>query len=133
MAKRKHKVRKPRPRKPKYSVKLYPVIWCTGEDICIAVSRKVARVKKTTAGYKIKDKVNYDQWREWNSTFREGYEIDLSQLDAGEKVTCPYCHHDCDFRVFPSTKPPQLSKVAFDDKNKSTDTDELSDIPKQDV
>jgi hypothetical protein len=133
MAKRKHKVRKPKAKKPKYSVKLYPVIWCTGEDICIAVSRKVARVKKTTAGYKIRDKVSYDQWREWNSTFREGYEIDLSQLDAGELVVCPNCGENCDFRVFPSTKPPQLAKVKFDGENKSTDTAELSDISGQEV
>jgi len=128
MSKRRHKVRKPKLNRPKYSVKLYPVIWCTGEDLCIAVSRKVARVKKTTAGYKIRDKVDYEQWRDWNSTFREGYEIDMSTLAEGELVICPKCGENCDFRVFPSTKPPQLAKVSFDEKDKLTDPTELPDI-----
>ncbi len=126
MAKRRHKPRKSKPSKPRRSQKLYPIIWCTGEELAIAVSRKIVHVKADTTGkYKIrgKDQVNFTQWREWNSTFREGYEIDLSQCEAGEEVLCPKCGEPVDFRVFPASTPPVLTQVEFDEDDKQTKTD----------
>ena len=136
MAKRKQKVRKPKPKRPKRSTKLYPIIWCTGEELAIAVSKKVAHVKVDSTGkakVRNKDKVNFSQWRDWNSTFREGYKIDLSQCEAGDIVKCPHCGSPVDFRVFPASRPPQLTEVAYDEKDTQADTEKLPDTPGQDI
>jgi len=126
MGKRRHKVRKPEIKKPKRSAKLYPIIWCTGEEIAIAVSQKVVSVKRTTTGkYKIRnrDQVNYSQWRDWNSKFREGYEIDFLQCVEGEEVLCPKCGEPVDFRVFPATKVPKLTEVKLDAEDNESKAD----------
>ena len=131
MAKRKFRPRKPERKKPMRSTKLYPIIWCTSEELAIAVSRKIVHTKRDTVGkvkIRNKDQVNHSQWRDWNSEFREGYEIDFSQLKAGEKVYCPKCGEPVDFRVFPASKPPKLTKVKYDADNNRTKTEELSDL-----
>lgn len=102
MGKRKHKLRKRKQKVQKSKVKLYPVIMCTGEDIYIGVSHCKLRKNK---------KVDADQWRVWNSVFRKGYRIDMSDCEPGQMVCCPVCGAPVDFRLFPSSTLPMLAEV----------------------
>ena len=112
MAKRKHKVRKKKPKPVKRTHKLWPVIWCTGEDICIGVSHVSVGLKYTGAGKpKAKSKVSHDQWRSWNSVFRDGYSVDFTGVKVGDTMYCSHCQAKVDFRLFPSMKPPELCDV----------------------
>jgi hypothetical protein len=94
--------------------------------LAIAVSKKVVSIKRDSTGkckIRNKDQVNESQWRDWNSEFREGYEIDFTKCTEGELVLCPKCGEPVDFRVFPASKPPELTKVKFDVDDKPTKTD----------
>ena len=113
MAKRRHKVRKPKPKVMKRSTKLWPIVYCTSEELCIGVSRVAIAVGVTSSGKtKAKKKVDHTQWKHWNSTFRDGYEIDMSLCKVGEEVRCPKCGELVDFRVFPAHKPPEMTSVS---------------------
>lgn len=135
MGKRRRKVRKSnkgKGRSPK--VNLYPVIWCTGEEIAIAVSYRTVGVKRDKFGNRVPTrKVGAEQWKPHNSKFREGYKMDLSQYGPGDVVLCPHCNSKVDFRLFPGTKPPKLVGVSKDEDNKGTPPDELPDTPESEV
>jgi hypothetical protein len=113
MSKRKHKVRKPIPKISKRSTKLWPIVWCTGEDMCIGVSRMSVGVKYNASGKaKSKSKVDHTQWKHWNSSFREGYPMDFDNAEAGDIILCPKCGEPVDFRLFPSLRPPEMCDVS---------------------
>jgi len=113
MSKRKHKVGKPKPKICTRSTKLWPIVWCTGEDICIGVSRVSIGVKYDPCGKaKPRTKVDHTQWLDWNSSFREGYKINFKKAEVGDVVNCPKCGALADFRLFPSLKPPEMTDVS---------------------
>lgn len=113
MAKRKKKVRRPPIKPPKRKLRYYPVIFCTGENIAIAVSFLDIRVKFNKNNVrKSKEKVSSKHWiTEGQSQFREGYEIDFNKLNVGYVVRCPKCKAEVDFRLFPSSTKPKMVDV----------------------
>lgn len=131
MAKRTHHNRKSTPFVTERKTKLWPVIWCTGESICIAVSRKPAKVECHSGQPKSKEIVEYTQWQDWNSEFRQGYYIDMKQFIKGDKVHCPHCQAPVDFRLFPSHYSPNLVKVDLNE-NKKNRTSQLPDPREKD-
>ena len=84
---------------------------------------KKASTKRVKAGKA--QKVHYNQWRTWNSTFREGYEIDLSAYNPGDIVRCPKCGGPVDFKLFPASRLPRLQQV--DNENQEPETDQPTD------
>ena len=119
MPKRKHKVRKPKPKIVKMKHKLWPVIYCIDEEKVIGVSYHNIGIRHNASGKaKPKSKTDKSHWMKWNSKFLEGYRIDFKEVKKGELVNCPVCGGVIDFRLFPSTTKPKLEDPKVQDRVK---------------
>jgi hypothetical protein len=131
MAQRHHKGRVFKPVVSERKTKLWPIIWCTGEAYCIAVSRVPLSVKMTNKGVmKATKVVDKSQWQKWNSVFRDGYHIDMSNYKDGDIVLCTKCGQPVDFRLFPSYYSPTLTAIQ-EHENQISRIEELSDTQTQ--
>ena len=91
--------------------KYYPSLFCTGEKIFIGVSDVKVGLGHTE--YKIIPA----HWQSGVARFRVGYEMDFSQIKEGDKVQCPKCKADLDFRMWLSSKRPEFYAVAKNNPN----------------
>tara|TARA_Y100000310_G_C20347214_1_gene652558 strand:+ start:327 stop:722 length:396 start_codon:yes stop_codon:yes gene_type:complete len=124
MAKRKTKRKKAKPVPTKRKTHLYPVCFCVNENKVIAVSHYRLKMKGDRFGNQIlKDgKVNLKHWQD-SVDFNEGAEIDFTQYEDGDIVLCPLCSHQVDFRVYPSSTTPTITKA-------TDETDKQGYLPK---
>lgn len=77
----------------------WPMMFCLKENIPIGVSQ----VK-----WKKDEKVDAAHWQEGKCQFKEGHKVELSQYKQGERVVCPVCGGDIDFRLWMSDSVPTL-------------------------
>lgn len=110
--KRKKKRKKEKLKRIKRKNFLYPIMWCTGEDLAIAVSRVRLRICGYGKVARVKDQVSLEQWHPNRCSFRtEEYVVDLRNATKGERIKCPKCGAVIDFRAFPSSRPPKLTEI----------------------
>lgn len=83
----------------------YPMAFCIGEGIPIAVSH--TKCKKGA-------KVNWIHFREGNVEFRKLYEFDLKGAKKGDKIYCPVCNSQIDFRFWMSDSIPHIVEFTKD-------------------
>lgn len=81
--------------------KLWPFIWCVGENLAVAVSTIAVERKQTV-------KVGSEHWGVGKAKYRNGYKIDFSKIKIGDMVFCPKCGAPVDFRLMPSNSVPKL-------------------------
>jgi phosphomevalonate kinase len=87
--------------------KYYPIIFCTGEDKAIAISKKF---KFGTV------KVNKKDYIDGNGDFlSDEHKIDFTDVKDGEKISCPKCGSPVDFRLFPSDTLPRFVRKKNED------------------
>jgi hypothetical protein len=79
----------------------YPTIFCCQEN-------KVIGLSQSGVSFGQRAQVNKCHWAKENSAFLKGYRIDFSNLNPGDKISCPVCGGQLDFRLFPSDTRPAL-------------------------
>jgi len=101
-------------------------MFCTDEDICIAVSTQDVKLQSDRFGrIQPQDRVSDKHWRPMNCTFRsKEYVFDMSAYSAGEEVFCKKCGNKIDFRLFPSHSIPILVELS-DEKIKKDSVEKL--------
>lgn len=133
MGKRTHKLRKPDRGRQNIKARypnLYPTIYCTAEQMYIAVStrplpaywktRTVNGVRHKEIAYK--KRITHDYFADWCCKWRDPkYKIDMTQFKVGDLVRCPHCKCEVDFRAFPSSTIPEFKEVNKDDQEGNTE------------
>jgi len=113
MAKRKRKQKTVLTRsKPKI---YYPMAYCLHEKLPIAVSH--FRCKRKVKVHWI----HFDTEKGVGCEFRKGYEFSLKGLRKGDRVCCPKCGNDIDFRMWMSDAIPHIVEITKKKKEQEND------------